>query len=81
MNTSHIDKSNALHFAVCFISSILSTELAIGLGVGKEVGDKVNYGHFCHWDIFFDALGAILGTAVRLGAIRLLYGYWKYNWV
>lgn len=59
--------------------ALYSTELAVGCGIGKEVGDYKNYGHFCGWDLSFDTLGAAVGTAVRLILIRLIYGRWQYN--
>ena len=80
MNKEHIDESSAKHFLVCFALAVYSTELAVGCGIGKEVGDYKNYGHFCGWDLFFDTLGAAAGTAVRLILIRLVYGRWQYNW-
>ena len=58
MNKEHIDESSAKHFLVCFTLALYSTELAVGCGIGKEVGDYKNYGHFCGWDLFFDTLGA-----------------------
>lgn len=52
MNKEHIDESSAKHFLVCFTLALYSTELAVGCGIGKEVGDYKNYGHFCGWDLF-----------------------------
>lgn len=80
MNKEHINESSAKHFLVCLALAIYSTELAVGCGIGKEVGDYKNYGHFCGWDLFFDTLGATAGTGVRLILIRLIYGRWQYNW-
>lgn len=72
MDTRHVDKSSVKHFTVCFLAAIISTEFSLGLAVGKEVGDKLNYGHWCWWDIVFDVLGAVLGTLLRLLILSLI---------
>ncbi len=81
MAAQHIDRSSAFHFGACFATALLSTEFSAGLGIGKEIGDYFHYRHFCHWDILFDVIGIVTGTLVRLIAIRLIYGYWQYNWI
>lgn len=81
MDTQHVDKSSAFHFVVSFFAALVSTEFSVGLGIGKEVGDYMHYRHFCFWDLFFDVLGAITGTIVRMLILRLVYGYWRYYWL
>lgn len=76
----HLDKNSIKHFGVCFAGALFSTEFSVGAGVGKEMGDYTNYGHFCIIDLLVDIAGAALGTAARLLLIRAIYGHWKYSW-
>ena len=63
------------HFLVCTATSFASTELAIGLALGKEYGDKGATGnHWCWWDILADAIGIAVGTGIRV----MISGNW--NW-
>lgn len=46
---------------------------AMGAGVGKEYGDKVNPNNKWDWqDIIADLLGAIIGTAIAASAIIIM---------
>lgn len=70
-----LGKDKLQHFAVCLVASFLSTELAAGLALGKEYGDRNAVGnHWCWWDILADSLGIIVGTTARV----LIIGRW--NW-
>ena len=61
------------HFLVCLGASIIDTGFAIGLALGKEYGDSKAIGNKWDWkDILADAIGIVLGTAIRIG-IKLLF--------
>ena len=69
----NIDK--LYHFLVCTATSFASTELAIGLALGKEYGDKGATGnHWCWWDLLADAIGIVVGTGLRFAITG------KYTW-
>lgn len=69
-------KDKLYHFAICLIASLYSTELAIGLGLGKEYGDSKAKGNYWSWaDIVADISGLAIGTAIRMLIID------RYNWL
>ena len=63
-----------LHFMACFALSLLGSygaAVAIGLGIGKEYGDKYAAGNRWDWtDIAADALGIITGLTIWYFLIR-----------
>lgn len=65
----HIDKNSSKHFGVCFIISLccglVGACIAMLVGILKEWYDKKSYGHWCWWDIFFDALGCGVGYLIH----------------
>lgn len=64
---SIFDKDKLQHFVVCFITSIVSPALAIGLALGKEYGDSKAHGnHWCWLDILADSIGITLGTFIHV---------------
>lgn len=65
---THIDKNSLKHFSVCFLLSLVGAyglAFALGGSLCKEWDDKRSYGHWCWWDIFFDALGCVAGMSVH----------------
>lgn len=47
----------------CASAAICVFILTLGIGVAKEISDSRKAdGHFCVWDLAFDALGALPGT-------------------
>lgn len=65
---THIDKNSLKHFSVCFILSLIGAYgicIAIGAALTKEWYDKKSYGHWCWWDILFDALGCAVGIGIH----------------
>lgn len=64
----HIDKNSLKHFGVCFVISLLGlygVAFASGASICKEWRDKASYGHWCWWDLLFDALGCGIGFGVH----------------
>lgn len=64
------DKDKLQHFAVCFIASLFSPLIAIGLAIGKEYGDSRAPGnHWCWMDLLADFIGIVIGGAIHLACI------------
>lgn len=71
----HVDKNSLKHFGVCFLLSLLGlygVAAAIGASLTKEWYDKQSYGHWCWVDLFFDALGCVVGYSIRLLIIGIV---------
>ena len=68
MDKIKIAKDKWLHFGVSCIVSIFSPMLAIGLGLGKEYGDKTNGCVWDWYDILADACGVVVGGAIHFAA-------------
>lgn len=66
MKEKILSRDKLLHFVVCFIASVLSPLLAIGLALGKEYGDSKAHGnHWCWLDLLADFVGIVTGGAVH----------------
>lgn len=64
--TGHVP-DKVLHLAVCFIVSLGSWEVAVGLAAGRESGNIAypeRYGDSL-LDLFFDGIGIVTGTFVK----------------
>jgi hypothetical protein len=60
----HFDK--VLHFGACFVATLFSFELAIGLSIGKEYGDYNNPNSgWSWWDIVEDGLGIVTRLFIK----------------
>lgn len=58
------------HMGVCFGVAVVSPEMAVGAAIGKEYGDyKARGNHWCWWDVFWDSVGIIAGSAVHYGVM------------
>ena len=66
----HIDRNSLKHFLVCFALTILlgvyGACAAAGASVTKEWFDRKSYGHWCWFDLLFDALGIGVGIGLHL---------------
>lgn len=65
---THIDKNSIKHFSVCFLLSLVGAygmSAALGASLTKEWYDKKSYGHWCWFDILFDALGCAAGYFIH----------------
>lgn len=66
----HVDRSSLLHFAVCFVVTLVGGWYglccAIGAALTKEWFDRQSYGHWCWFDLLFDALGIGVGIGLHL---------------
>ncbi len=56
-------KDKLLHFSACFLATLLSPWLALGLALGKEYGDHKAQGN--RWD-WLDMLANISGILLAL---------------
>lgn len=64
----HIDTNSIKHFGVCFVLSLFGlygVSAAVGASLTKEYCDKQSYGHWCWWDLLFDACGMMSGLFIR----------------
>jgi len=79
--TSHrTGKDKLYHVIACFLIALYDTEASALCAITKEGADKLNYGHWCWWDIAYDLLGTVVGTFIRLLLIKLIFGYYKWHW-
>lgn len=62
-----IPADKAFHFIACFIPAFFGNyNLAIGIAVGKEVGDMFSQGNRWSWgDILADGLGIVAGLIIH----------------
>lgn len=73
MDTDKLGKDKGKHFLACMLAACISPYLALGLAIGKEYGDRNAIGnHWCWWDVMYDALGILAGSAVHF-ALRYLF--------
>lgn len=54
---------------------IVGGMFTLGLGLGKEYGDKNATGnHWCWWDILADVIGILIGCGLAFILVRIRYG-------
>lgn len=60
-------------FPTPWLAGLVALVVAMAVGVGKEVYDRRDGGHFCVWDLAYDVAGALLGSIVAVLANYYCY--------
>lgn len=64
-----------IHFPSAWIAAVIALAVALAFGIWKECRDRKQKGnHFCVWDLAWDVVGSVAGSAV---AFLANYYTWK----